>query len=802
MNGDRVRVPREAIVRPRLMRELDQPSALTVLRAPLGFGKTTLVAQWLRGRGKGRAARVRATADTEEFWHRVRDALLDCGAEFGETARSRLHGLVRAVRAAGELVLVIDDFDEVTDDGVERDLLYLLRECDGLRLVVCVRGGRHFRRHHRLDVDTVELTAHDLAFTVDEAEAVLQACGVRGAPAGVIHRECDGWPEPVRAAALVLRERAGRPTPTASAIVSEYLRDRLLSELGDGPLRDLAWAAAVLGPAPAGLLASMADGEDLLERLGALGLVREPDHTTRWPEAARAVLSAEIRSPERVRELRVRAARWYRDHQRPAAALSEAVQAQDRELAVRIISENWLDLLENHADVLASAFAVLPLADLAPSARVMAARDLLLRAPDNHVFAALPSLPASAPPDLDEVLDTGLATLLVLRGRGMLTRAKAHGDRLLALAGAGSPRSSRLFREVGTTRLLTGDLLAARSALSVAVDLAPPGGAAEAADQLALVSLATGGDLPDGAGTTTLTRAIVALNRLDLTTAAECVTHLHRQSRSDVLWPFTAFVHSGYLLDAGDALGGLKHLDQVRADHRHDHGPGTLAGALLAAAEAGLLIALGHGNQAGAVLDGFDPRHPLLRVIRARLLLLGGNPREALHLGEDPAWLRTAPRSLELEMLLIRAIAQFRSDDRAGAAETLRRAAASARRTGLLRPFRTVPRAELDELADQAGPEAVALLREPALRALPDLYPARLDLVVLTDRERLILGYLAAGLPSQRIAHQLFISYNTVKTHVRGLYRKLQAGSRDEALARAHALGLLPVEPALTTVPA
>nr|WP_243869461.1 LuxR family transcriptional regulator [Amycolatopsis granulosa] len=152
--------------------------------------------------------------------------------------------------------------------------------------------------------------------------------------------------------------------------------------------------------------------------------------------------------------------------------------------------------------------------------------------------------------------------------------------------------------------------------------------------------------------------------------------------------------------------------------------------------------------------------------------------------------------------MLIRAIAQLRSGDRTGSAGTVRRAASSARRTGLLRPFRTVPRAELADVVSHAGFDALALLREPALRNVPDLFPERLDLVVLTDRERHILDYLAAGLPSQRIAHQLFISYNTVKTHVRGLYRKLKAGSRDEALARARALGLLPADagPAATAI--
>ena len=54
-----------------------------------------------------------------------------------------------------------------------------------------------------------------------------------------------------------------------------------------------------------------------------------------------------------------------------------------------------------------------------------------------------------------------------------------------------------------------------------------------------------------------------------------------------------------------------------------------------------------------------------------------------------------------------------------------------------------------------------------------------------------MLRYLATGLSQREIGVRLYISMNTVKTHVRELYRKLGVTSRADAVARAEALGLL-----------
>jgi len=65
----------------------------------------------------------------------------------------------------------------------------------------------------------------------------------------------------------------------------------------------------------------------------------------------------------------------------------------------------------------------------------------------------------------------------------------------------------------------------------------------------------------------------------------------------------------------------------------------------------------------------------------------------------------------------------------------------------------------------------------------------------LSEREAVVLRLLATGLSLREIAAQLYVSPNTVKTHIRATYRKLGAGTRAQALHRARDLGLLPRSP-------
>ena len=61
----------------------------------------------------------------------------------------------------------------------------------------------------------------------------------------------------------------------------------------------------------------------------------------------------------------------------------------------------------------------------------------------------------------------------------------------------------------------------------------------------------------------------------------------------------------------------------------------------------------------------------------------------------------------------------------------------------------------------------------------------------LSEREREVLRHVSALLNTAEVASQMYISVNTVKTHLRNIYRKLAANHRGEAVRRARQLGLI-----------
>jgi len=70
----------------------------------------------------------------------------------------------------------------------------------------------------------------------------------------------------------------------------------------------------------------------------------------------------------------------------------------------------------------------------------------------------------------------------------------------------------------------------------------------------------------------------------------------------------------------------------------------------------------------------------------------------------------------------------------------------------------------------------------------------------LTSKEQEVLMYLAELLTTDEIAKTMFVSVNTVRSHVRSILRKLGASRRNEAVRRAWELGLLPTRPAAVPV--
>ena len=283
--------------------------------------------------------------------------------------------------------------------------------------------------------------------------------------------------------------------------------------------------------------------------------------------------------------------------------------------------------------------------------------------------------------------------------------------------------------------------------------------------------------------------ALVGLDRLELDLAASHVAEARVRAE-----------RSGWIVDGALAQVVAAHLAAAR------RGPTVALGELVAAAppvdlptfvtctmaatRARLLARLDQGQRA---LDERRacPAGPTRWAAEVDVALAAGDlaAAGAVLAGWDAA---DAPREAVGRTVRAAAVAAA-AGDAAGAAELLGQALDVARTEEIRAPFVEVP-------------GVVALLRrEPRLAADPfarsvveagtgldrrDRATASLA-EPLTDRELEVLPYLPTRLSNAEVARALYVSVNTVKTHLRHIYLKLGVNDRDEAVARATELGLL-----------
>ena len=151
-------------------------------------------------------------------------------------------------------------------------------------------------------------------------------------------------------------------------------------------------------------------------------------------------------------------------------------------------------------------------------------------------------------------------------------------------------------------------------------------------------------------------------------------------------------------------------------------------------------------------------------------------------------------RWARVEALLLDATARDRLGDRRAAEASLESALELAEPEGLILPFLLWPSRELLERHPghrTAHAALISTIRDVlAGRAAPRRGSAPL-LEGLSDAELRVLGYLPSNLTAAGIASELVVSTNTVRTHMRHIYAKLDAHTRSEAVARARELGLV-----------
>jgi LuxR family maltose regulon positive regulatory protein len=355
-----------------LRQALERP--LTLVAAPAGFGKTTLLAAWLH------AARVPAAwvsldggdDDPIRFWSYALAALdgMSASAGFRETCVPLLQSpqpppvesiLTEVVNRLADLpadvVLVLDDYHAIADPSIHASVAFLLGHLPPrLHLVIATRADPPLPLARlRARGQLVEIRAADLRFNGEEAAAFLAEAGaplLSMQDIAALDARTEGWAAGLQLAALALHERRDIPaflvafTGTHRFVV-DYLTEEVLTRQSAAVqdfLRDTAVLERLCGPLCAAVTGAP-DAQETLERLERANLFLVPlDDERRWYRYHHLfadVLRQRLQhlTPERVVDLHGRASAWYAERGLIRDAVHHALASADFARAAQLIEQ-------------------------------------------------------------------------------------------------------------------------------------------------------------------------------------------------------------------------------------------------------------------------------------------------------------------------------------------------------------------------------------------------------------------------------------------------------------------------------
>src|SRR6478672_5615190 len=363
------------VSRPRLIAQLRQGAErkLTLVTAPAGFGKTTLLAEWLAATSGSEPSAGWVSLDPGDndpgiFWayviaavDRVRPGIGANALALLESARppgieAILATLINDIAGDGrEIALVLDDVHVIDAQPIHEAIAYLVDHLPpNLRLVIASRSDPVLPLSRlRARGELTELRAADLRFTPDEAAAFLnEMMGLDLSPDDVAALEArtEGWIAGLQLAALSMRGRAD-----VSEFIAEfagddrYIVDYLVEEvLRRQPerVRDFLLQTAILERLNGQLCDAVTgrdDGRAMLDSLERGNLFVVPlDSRRHWyryhhlfADVLRAHLAEEY--PDQPAALHRRASEWYEQTGSSADAIRHAFAAGDFERAANLV---------------------------------------------------------------------------------------------------------------------------------------------------------------------------------------------------------------------------------------------------------------------------------------------------------------------------------------------------------------------------------------------------------------------------------------------------------------------------------
>ena len=853
---------------------------MTIISAPAGSGKTSLLRAWADRPGQRYRFTVlqvqRDQQDAQQFWLALLNAVRHTSATAGRaepqaaTPDFNAPAMVDRVLseladAPGDVTLVIDDLHELTSPEALSQLTQLLISLPPhVHAILTTRHDLRLRLHQlRLAGELAEIRAADLRFTERETRELLDASGIALSAAGaaLLHQRTEGWAAGLRLAALSL---AGHPDPErfvaefsgSDRTVAEYLLAEMLDRQPPD-VQDLLLRTCLLDRVN-GELADLLTGRPgseriLLELEDANAFVESlnPQRTWfRYHHLFGDMLRLQLRRtlPAEVPALHRLAAGWFTSQGHEAEAIRHTQAAGDWPEAAQLLADHSFSLtLDGQAQTMqALAGAFPPGTDYPGLALVRAMGDLAQGRLDEAAahLAVAETYAETTPPGRQRHLQVALASLKLSLARrrghlaGVIEQARFLASpvtgpsdedialdsdlRAVALMNLGTveawslglPDAERhlqegavLAREIGRPYLEVGCLAQLGFAYIFHSAAMPKADAFATTQQRCREAVALAERYGWGAepviapALMTLAGTMVWLGEFD--EGERWLRRTERALQTDTGPDIRLLLHqTAGMLHAGR---GRRHEALEEFGAAEDLASQLEGSQALASQMTGWLLAtqarLGLPGEARARLAALDDERAgsgEIRNARAVICLAEGDPADALGALRDVLD-GTAPvlgYVTVVEAHLLAGLAHRELGDQRAANEAAERALALAESDRLVLPFAMTGSAELLEALPRHQTAHAALLADildvlhgssPAAKAQSPLPPAE----ELSPGELRVLRYLPTNLSRPEIAGELSVSLNTVSTHLRSIYAKLQVRDRSSAVQRARELRLL-----------
>lgn len=856
-----------------LLAALDRAAAckVTIISAPAGSGKTSLLRTWADRPGRPHRLAVvpvrRDQQDGQQFWlallSAVRQTIGTAGRAEPPAATPDFNGQAMVDRvlseladSGGDITLVIDDLHELNCPQALAQLTSLLTNLPPhVHAVLATRRDLRLRLHRlRLAGELAEIRAADLRFTERETRELLDVAGitVSEAAAALLHQRTEGWAAGLRLAALAL---ADHPDPErfvaefsgSDRTVAAYLIAEMLERRPDDVQQLLLRTSLVdqVNGELADLLTGRTGSERILlelEDANAFVVSLDPEHTWfRYHHLFADLLRLELRRtwPEEVPTLHRRAAAWFLRQGRAAEAIWHTQAAGDWPGAARLLADHAFSLmLDGQTQTLQALLRAFPRgADHPELALVHASVDVVQGRLDETAahLAVAETHARTAPPDRLPRLRVAIASvkLSLARRRGNLADVREQAEflaapltgqsdddialgndlRATALMNLGIAEAWSLGISDGERHLREGALLArkiGRPYLEISC-LAELGFASKFRSFATVrsrcqeaVALAErhGWDTEPMISPALVTLASTMIWTGEFHEGERWLQRAEQAMQSDtgpdirmLLHIVTGMLHAGrgHHHEALEEFGAAQHL-QSRL------GPHALASlvtgwTLATQARLGMPDA---ARAALATLPGEQVGSGEIRNARAVIGLAEGDPDAALDALHDVLD-RIAPVIGDITVIeahLLDALAHHLLGDQPATNHSVERALALAEPDGLVLPFAMTGAWQLLEALPRHETAHAALLTD-ILDVAHGSSPTAHDPFSssptdeLSPSELRVLRYLPTNLSRPEIAGELSVSVNTVNTHIRNIYAKLQTRTRSSAVQRARELRLL-----------